>query len=816
MRTRPSALALLLVFGATAGAGEALQVVHVGLVAPDIVSITVQAGHAEYGRQIPYEPQPGDKVDRKDHQRWVWRAGKFLGSLVGKEEKILYTPDERLGPVLDTAWADRAESYRIASADDPSYGEGVPPTAVFRKSKPTDFARVAPWDFQAPVEHVLFLRLPKPLAPGKTYSISFPGGALPEQRFTCDLGKLRSEAVHVSHLGFRPDDPAKVAFLSCWMGNGGALAYQEGIRFDVLDAAGKPAFQGTVRLSKASGEAEDAYKRNYNGVNVYEMDFSALKTPGTYRVCVEGIGCSYPFEIAADAWRKAFAVSTRGFYHQRSGIELGLPYTTFRRPRPFHPDDGLKVYASTCGLMDSGNGLDRKDNNFGNLVKGKTDEIVPNAWGGYMDAGDWDRRIQHLVVSRLLLELADLFPDYFASLSLSIPPSLPRVSDPREGIQDAPTLPRASSPREGIPAGAPVPHGEESKNGLPDVVNEALFDIDFYRRLQTPEGGIRGGIESEAHPRHGEGSWQESLTVMAYAPCVWSSYVYAGVATRAAHWLESRKPELAKVYRESALKAMNWAEAELKKAGDRKFPIEVRDSRNLAAAELFRLTGDVPWHDLFLATTCLNDPKADLWKWQSHDQRDAAWVYVRTPRTGVNAEIQGNCRAAILREADERLASQSLTGFRWMKYAWRPFSWGAPATPDAESVVRAHVLTGDAKYLRALVLACQMGAGANPLNLCYTTGLGHRSPQHPLHIDSRITHQPPPPGLTVFGPSDVESAKNDWGQKLVSRFTFPPVAQWPTMEAYWDVFWYPSVCEFTVQSPMAVNAYVWGYLAARR
>ena len=38
----------------------------------------------------------------------------------------------------------------------------------------------------------------------------------------------------------------------------------------------------------------------------------------------------------------------------------------------------------------------------------------------------------------------------------------------------------------------------------------------------------------------------------------------------------------------------------------------------------------------------------------------------------------------------------------------------------------------------------------------------------------------------------------------------------PTLEAYWDIFWYPAMCEFTVQSPMAPNAYVWGYLAARK
>jgi endoglucanase len=791
--------ALALALARFTAAAEMPEVVHVGMVAPDIISVTVQAGRAEYGQQVPYQPQPNDRVDRKTHQRWVHRDGKFIGALVGKDEKILYTPDRAVGPKLDTAWADMPASYAIRCAEDPNYaGDGTPPVAVHRKSRPTDFARVGPWQMEAPMEHTLYLRLPKPLVVGRGYLICFRGGHLIATSFTWEPAKLRSEAIQVSHLGFRPDDPAKVAFLSCWMGSGGGVTYKEGLRFDVLDANGKSVFQGKVALSRAAADPEDAYKRNYNGVPVYEMDFSPLKAPGTYRVAVEGVGCSHPFPIADDTWRKAFTVSARGFYHQRSGIELGPPYTTFKRPRPFHPDDGLKVFLSNCGLMDSGNGLNRKDNNFGNLNKGRTDQLVPNAWGGYMDAGDWDRRIQHLVVSRLLLELADLFPDYFAAVPLNIP---------------------------------------ESGNGLPDAVNEALFKLDCYRRMQTPEGGIRGGIESEEHPRHGEGSWQESLTVMAYAPCAWSSYVYAGVAARAAHCLATAKttpgvvsrngPPGAsqkrllesfspKAYRDSALRAMQWAEKELKAAGDKQFPTDVRDSRNLAAIELFRLTGDKEWLDIFLATTFFKDSAADLWKWQSHEQRDAAWVVLRTDRPGLDPQLKANCRAAILREADERLDSQAKAGFRFLKYAWRPFGWGAPVTPEAESVVRAHALTGDAKYLRALVLAAQFGGGANPLNLCYTTGIGHKWPQHPLHIDSRITHQPPPPGLTIFGPQDVERSKNDWGAKLIGQFAFPPVAQWPTAEAYWDVFWYPAVCEFTVQQPMAANAYLWGYLAARK
>ena len=269
------------------------------------------------------------------------------------------------------------------------------------------------------------------------------------------------------------------------------------------------------------------------------------------------------------------------------------------------------VYASKTPLIDTGNGLNSKDTNFGNRVKGKTDEIVPHAWGGYMDAGDWDRRIQHLKSSRLLLELAELFPAEFSKFSLNIP---------------------------------------ESGNGLPDIVNEALFNVDFYRRLQTPDGGVRGGIESSEHPRRGEASFQESLTVMAYAPDAFSSYVYAGVAARAAGWLASRDTGKAAVYRDSAVRAMNWAEAdrEREEREEREFLMgkhpAVRDARNYASAELFRLTGEPRWNALFVATTEFTNPKAPVpYHWDALDQADAAWAYARTDRTGMNATIKQNC-----------------------------------------------------------------------------------------------------------------------------------------------------------------------------
>jgi endoglucanase len=766
------------------------KIEFLGMVAPDVIEVVFQVGKANVGRQIPYIRQDGDVIKQVGRNHYLYRNGNKFGVIVGRGGNILRPFDTFTEEPFDIKWADDKANYWIESETDVRYRQKLNPANVYRKSRPNGVARIDDWRFKTPVEHHLYLVLPHPLQADAKYEISFASDKLTTKEFTYQPLKMRSEAVHVSQIGFHPDDPAKVAFLSCWMGSGGGLKYPDGLTFHILDdETSAVVYSGKTSLSKPAAEKnEDAYKRNFNLTDVYEMDFTSLKQSSRYRVYVENIGCSFPFVIDKDVWDKAFRISARGFYHQRSGIELGPPYTDFKRPRPFHPDDGVKIYISTTRLMDTRNGLSRSDpSNFRNLVAGKTDELLPGVWGGYMDAGDWDRRIQHLISTLYLLDLAEQFPAHFKSLSLGIP---------------------------------------ESQNQLPDVVDEALFNLDFYRRLQTPAGGIRGGVESEEHPNLGETSWEESLTVMAYAPGNWSSFYYAGVAAKAAIVLKALgQEELARTYEESAIKAMEWAEADYAQRGRRGSSytlnsvkiermdnnIDVRDKRNYAAAELFRLTGNPKWQQVFVETTKLNKPGVDLYVWQDHEQSQAAWAYVNTHRAGVDKQLQEFCRQAILKEARDRMQTQSRTAFHWTKNDWAPPTTSLTVS-DAISMVRAHRITGDEKYLRAIVLSCQAGLGANPLNLCYTTHLGQRWPRNPLHLDSRHTGQLPPEGLTVFGP--IDPAANDTFMKPIIRPScFPPPEKWPVMEAYWDVFWYPIMCEFTIHRPMAQNAYIRGYLA---
>ena len=70
---------------------------------------------------------------------------------------------------------------------------------------------------------------------------------------------------------------------------------------------------------------------------------------------------------------------------------------------------------------------------------------------------------------------------------------------------------------------------------------------------------------------------------------------------------------------------------------------------------------------------------------------------------------------------------------------------------------------------------------------------------------------------TITGPLDIqhEALKDDSWEKHLASICFPPRAQWPVIETFCDIFWHGYMCEFTVQTPMARNAFAWGHLAAR-
>ena len=777
-------------------------------------------------------------------------------------------------------------NYTLTSSNDGNVGNGVNPIDISFKAKTTDVAFLDKFQtfnssqLNWTQRYDIFLTLPenKALKPGKTYQLNFDNQLNNDindvQRFRYNPRSNFSEAVHVSQIGFDPGDP-KVAFLSQWLGQreNGAIAnnpesLKSGLRFWIVDAATNQRVENNsvvrrTQLASRANSDEDIRDnfQNYSGTDVYELEFSDFNTPGEYYIEVAGVGRSFDFEIAENTWERAFQVSMKGLYNQRAGTAIGGPFSDSIFPRSIHPADGANIFptddlttqingqqvtVNAVQLIDTSEGLNLGgpaldqdgDGNVG-FIEAFDTYIAPfdrngngevtanelarnidrlqNAWGGYKDAGDWDRRIQHLFGTRLHLELLEIFPDYFETVDLNIP----------ETTNSYPTLASLNRPN--------------PENGLPDILDESLWSLDFYRRLQNPDGGIRGGIEFGDFPDPGETSWNTTVNFYAYAADPWSSYIYAGVAARAAKVLKAYDQPLARQYERSAIRAMNWAEAE--RGQDSKYDvIEIRDERNLAALELYLLTEDSKWNDIFLEDTVFQgsqcgpgEPCFDVAQFEVFDQQQAAFLYARAPRNLTNNQIQRNTQKAIERAAENSISFQqggptnfffgqgpdaNGTGFRWTKGdPYVPIIPGLLATPQVDKLLQAHVLTGEQRFLDAAVLGSQYSAGANPENLVYTAGLkkiglADREIQNPYVYDARETDQDAPAGITAYGPVEPAVGFSNFQTTLFDPFTTPRTNQRPLHESFFDNYWNFQNAEFTIHQSIAPTAYAWGYFAA--
>jgi endoglucanase len=747
-------------------------------VSPTILAVTFEVGDKlTDGKIIGYTKADGDIIY---DNRVVSRDGKDLGRLVGKDDTQIH--------LYDTFKADPADSFfRLVSGTAPidlesSYkitidGRTYTPSEVFRKSSIIESASVDVFTTKFVESHTVHIKLDQPLSPGQTLKLDFQTPLLTDLNVTYVPDQIRSEAVHVSQIGFDVHDPLKVAYLSTWLGeNSGVdgekqgITYAAGTKFYVVnDDTGQRVYTGTIELSQAANNPSN-FSVNYSGTDVYKMDFSSVTAAGDYHIYVEGVGTSYEFNIGEYNWQDAFEVSARGLYHQRSGIAQGGEYSDWSKPRDLSPLDGLVIKQSTATIMDTDMGLNLKNQeSFQALVAGETQQIV-NVSGGWHDAADWDRRIQHTDVVNDLLFLAEVRPDLVQGTNLNIP---------------------------------------ESANGIPDIIDEALWGLDFFKSLQRADGAVSGGVESSAHPNGSETSWTESLDVHAYAPDGWSSYKYAASAAKAAGAVAPYDAARAAAYLESAIRAMNWAEANTPDYADS--VTEVKLARNLAAAELYKVSGDEKWNQLYLQSSSYgNDTQIE---WYEH-MVEAAYVYGTTTWAGVNRTIQKMGTDDIISEAEVALAQMNDDGFGTVVNPYAPITFiGNITSPETAATLftRAHLLTGDVKWHEAMISATQFTLGANPTNMTYTTGVGINQPREIMDIDADGMGTGPRPGITIYGLYNPFEGPTWWQQFAYESMPF----QWttPVNESYigWDAI--GPLAEFTVQQGVSNATLLWGYLA---
>ncbi len=785
-------------------ANDMPRIVEVSPAGENLLVVRVVERTFQPARQIPYEAEPGDKIVRKDGHYLIWHEGKpvisgptvlqrpnangrltDVGELV-VGETLLTISASTSGARVEGDWQD-PESFGLQSSEDGNFREAASPVAVHRKSKPFQTASGGPR-----VRHQFFLEFEDALRDGAAYTLRIPGLNVEPTPYTYRHapGETRSPAVQVSHVGFRPGDPYKRAFLSLWLGTGGAHAF-DADTFEILEnESRRSVYRGKVELVLKPEQKENLRGENRCRTFVYALDFSDLDEAGEYVVHVPGVGTSFPFTIGEHTWTEAFKLSMHGLLIHRSGIALEKPWTDYERPRAMHPaDEGFMVYQIDATTLEGESTNVRKAflRMFGGRLDGSILEPVPEGWGGYMDAGDWDRRARHLEPTLRLMELYALYPEAFQDVHLALPP-------------------------------------EEARNNLPDLLDEALWNVDFFARLQMPDGGVRGGIESTAHPFSGEASWQESLLVGVFAPDPESSAIFASAAARASRLVAPFDRPRAEALREAAIAAWNWIGVHGDESlqgvvarGD-KTDLEalqraVRQKQTLAAVELYRLTGDEAYHKFFLENSFLlngGDGAAEL---------DALFAYTQLPETAGDPTVRRQAQELILSLADQSLQFGRGNAYGITMRAPLPVMgfvgyYGTPETVIGPLLPRAYALTGEARYLAGALRAAQFSVGANPMNHTLTTGLGHAWPLAPLHVDSKKVGLPTPRGITVYGNTDLKRSPQWVKQWNLNPFLVPDWRQWPSAEAYIDLGNWPEVNEYTVHQSIGPAAYYWGFLAA--
>lgn len=434
-------------------------------------------------------------------------------------------------------------------------------------------------------------------------------------------------------------------------------------------------------------------------------DFSRLGTPGNYRIRVAGLPDSAPFAIKAGVYRELDVAALRSFTLNRSGIAL-TPAVAGPYARPLaHPDTEVLVHPSAAS----------KRRPAGTSISS------PKGW---YDAGDYNKYIVNSgITTYTLLAAYEHFPAWFDKLALNLP---------------------------------------ESGNGLPDILNEALWNLDWMATMQDPDDG---GVYHKLTNKTFDGMvMPEAATTPRYVvqKSTAATLDFAAVMALASRVLapyDSQQPGRSARYLAAAESAWRWAEANPK--------VLYRQPADIATGEYGdkRVSDEFAWAATELLLSSGKDRyRAPARATNSMDGTEPGWADVgllgvlslsrpgaRLPQ-GVDA---GPARKRLLAVADDLVARWRASPYR-ISMGRTDFVWGSSSVILNRAMMLAAAYRVEPKpdYLNAAQSALDYALGRNGPGVSFVTGFGTRTPQHPHHRPSEAdANAAPMPGMLVGGPN---------------------------------------------------------------
>jgi len=697
-----------------------------------------------------------------------------------------------------TAQLPPPESFRVTAG-----GRSLPVTQVGFRRRPIYGPR-GRRDLR--LESVLTLHLASDLPERGEARVENPAGdAWDRDRvLAASLDPQRiSPAIHLPDGGFHPREAKRIP-VGLWLGSSGELPLAEGTPFEVRDAGGAVVLRGRLvpRTERGFEDMTPPYRE------VREADVTALSAEELYRLSIPGLGTSRPFRIHRGAAARLARTLALGLYHQRCGAALERPFTRFVHgvchPPPVlvPPDDDPFFRDSLKGLSEQADGgeapvMDRPERALFPAARRGPRTI----FGGHHDAGDYGR---------------------YTTQGAGLVHALVLAVDALPGVADLDDL--------GLP---------ESGDGVPDLLQEAAWEADFLARMQDDDGGFFSMVrprtrayEDDIPPDPGDPqmAWPKNTSSTAAAV---AALAQAGSSPVARRYL----PRQAQAWLDAALRGWSflekaWSRHGARGAYQRVFHYgdfaEDQDEAVWAAMELLLATGEERFAR-FLEDRGFqpgDHRRFRKWEWvpltegYGNATRSCALASV-TGRPGLRAlpeSLHRQCRRELDAVGDE-MASWSLasawgTSFPLEAKRHRTAAWFFSAE-QAFDLELAAAGRQRPDLLEAALANQHFSLGANPVDVCFLTGLGWRRPRNIVHQWAlNDWRRLPLSGILVGDVTAGFSWTPEYGRDL-GRLVFPPDGDKETRDPYAWYDRYGDVWNVQTESTVVAQARALAAAAAR-
>lgn len=490
-------------------------------------------------------------------------------------------------------------------------------------------------------------------------------------------------------------------------------------KWQLLDASGQTVAEGETKVFGAD---------LHSGNSVHHADFSSFSTEGEGYVLRVGEDKSHPFAIGDDVYDKLKYDALSYFYHNRSGIEIKMPYAgeeRWTRPAGHLPDKAPCAKDLGC-------------------------DYTLDVTGGWYDAGDHGKYVVNGGISAWTL-----LNQWERTKHLG-----KSAKDFADGKMNIP----------------------ENSNGVDDLLDEARWEVEFLMAMQAPEGTEFAGMVH--HKMHDEG-WtaigirpdQDTLKRTLRPVSTAATLNTAAVAAQAARiWRTFDKEFSAKALKvaETAYAAAlkhpeKYADPKDNNNGGGPYDDDyVKDEFYWAAAELFITTGDPkyrkdleasPHHEKFRKEGFTES----ILTWDNTDSLGVISLAVVPNQLGKAG--RDAARKRLTEVADGYLAAASKEGYRLpfqpsQSADGKPtYPWGSNSfvATNAMVLALAYDFTKKPEYRDAVAAGMDYILGTNPLGQSYVTGYGEKPLKNPHHRfwarQARADFPEAPPGCLSGGPN---------------------------------------------------------------